>query len=87
MTDAEFQALSADLLLRTGESLLALVLVWTCAIPFAPFLALVEYTLKLFAALFVFLLLRCLTAAPASVRIAPTVAPDERRTNGRHPNQ
>ena len=64
MTDAEFQALSAELLLHTGQFLLVLALVWTCAIPFAPFLALVEYTLKLFAALFVFLLLRCLAAAP-----------------------
>ena len=64
MIDAEFQVLSAELLLRTGESLLVLALIWTCAIPFAPFLALVEYTLQLFAALFVFLLLRCLAVAP-----------------------
>ena len=75
MTDAEFQALSADLLLRTGESLLALVLVWTCAIPFAPFLALVEYTLKLFAALFVFLLLRCLAVAPGLCADSPNGRP------------
>ena len=63
MTDAEFRGLSAELLLRAGEFLLVLVLVWTCAGPFAPLLALVEYTLWCFAAFVAFLLLRCLAAA------------------------